>query len=96
MFVVPIVNAKNMEEMRFRIDAPMIKYNQSSSNSCCFSILASEFDSINQIKADNAISKFIEESFTNKVGFSNRIDFSNALLKNQKIGKKVNINHIIT
>ena len=35
MFVVTIDNAQNVEEMRFHIDDPMLKYCQSTSNSCC-------------------------------------------------------------
>ena len=60
MFVVPIRNAKNVEEMKFNIDAPMLKYCQNTSNSCCFSSLASVFDSINQIMAPNVISNSME------------------------------------
>ena len=82
MFVVPISNDKNVEEMKFHIYSPMIKYCQSTSNSCCFSSLASSFDSINQIKSSNDISKHIEESFTSQFGFRNRIDFENAVFKN--------------
>ena len=76
--------AKNVEEMKFHIDALMLKYFQITSNSSFQSSLASAFESINQIKADNAISKRIEESLTIQVGFWNHIDFANAVLKNQK------------
>ena len=47
IFVLPINNAKNVEEMRFHIDAAMLKYRQNTSNSCCFRILESAFESIN-------------------------------------------------
>ena len=40
MFVVTIVNAKNVEEMKFHINAPMLKYSQNSYNIYCFSSLA--------------------------------------------------------
>ena len=60
MFLVLIGNNKNVEEMKFHIDDPILKYCQSTSNSCCFSILASAFDTINQIKAASDISKRIE------------------------------------
>ena len=59
MFVVPISNAKNMEEMKFHIYSPMLKYQQNTSNTCCFSILASAFEITNQSKANNVISKCI-------------------------------------
>ena len=84
MFVFPIGNAKNVKEIRFHIDVPLLKYHQNTSNSCCFSSLASAFDSINQIKAVNYISKRIEESLTSQVSFRNCIVFLNAALKNQK------------
>ena len=77
MFLVTIGNAKNVEEISFNIDAPILKYRQNTSNSCCFVILASAFGSINQIKAETSISKGIEESLTSKVGFRNCVDFSN-------------------
>ena len=59
MFVVTIGNAKNVEEMKFHIDAPMIKYCQSTSTSFCFISLESSFDIINQTKAVNDIPKRI-------------------------------------
>ena len=59
MFVVPIRNSKNVEEMKFHIDIPMLKYYQNTPNSCCFSSLVSAFDSINNIKAYNDISNRI-------------------------------------
>ena len=59
MFVVPIGNAKNVEEMKFNTDAPMLKYCQNTPNSCCFSSLESAFESITKTKAENSISKHI-------------------------------------
>ena len=59
MFVVPIRNFKNVEEVEFQIDAPMLKYFQSTSNGCFFSSLTSAFDSNDQIKSANAISNRI-------------------------------------
>ena len=41
IFVLPINNAKNVEEMGFRIDVAMLKYLQITSYSCCFGNLAS-------------------------------------------------------
>ena len=85
MLVVSIVSAKNVEEMKFRIDAPILKYLQNTSNSCCFSSLASAFDSNDQIKSANAISNHIEESLTSQVSFRNCIDSVNAVLKTKKL-----------
>ena len=53
IFQVPIGNAKNVEEIKFHIDPPMLKYRQNSSKSCCFSSLVSAFEIINQTKAAN-------------------------------------------
>ena len=55
MFVVPIINVKNVEKMKFNTDAPILKYRQNTLNSCCFSSLASAFESINKIKSINAM-----------------------------------------
>ena len=46
--------------------------------------MESAFESINQTKSTNDISKCIEESLKSKFGFRNCIDFANAVLKNQK------------
>ena len=48
MFVVPIGNAKNVEEIKFNTDDPMLKYRHNTSNSSCFGILASSFESVNK------------------------------------------------
>ena len=61
MFEVPIGNEKCVEEMKFHSKAPIPKYHKNSLNSCCFSSLASEFDSINQTKAVNSIAMSIEK-----------------------------------
>ena len=84
MFVVTIVNTKNVEEMRFHIYDPMLKYCQNTPKSCCFSSLEQAFESINKIKLANDISKRIEKSLTSQVIFRNHIDLENAVLKNQK------------
>ena len=84
-FQVQIWNAKCVESFKFRNDAPILKYCQKSLNSCCFSILASDFDSINHKDAANAISLRIKESLKIEVG--NRIYFANDILKNKKINR---------
>ena len=60
-------------------------FRQKSLNSCCFSSLASAFDSIKHIKAANAISLRINESLTIEVG--NRIHFASEIMQNRKINK---------
>ena len=82
MFEVPIGNKKCVEEKKFHSKSPMLKYCQNSLNSCCFGSLASSFDSINQTKANIAISIRIEEPLKSQVG--NCIDFSNYISKNKK------------
>ena len=61
MFEVTIGNTKCVEEMKFHSKAPMLKYRQNLLNSCCFSILAPSFDSINKTKASNYTAMRIEE-----------------------------------
>ena len=39
-FGVPIGNATMNKKVRFRTEAPLIKYHQKRSNSCCLSSLA--------------------------------------------------------
>ena len=39
IFLVPIGNAKNVEDMKFNINAPILKYRKSTSNICSFSSL---------------------------------------------------------
>ena len=84
-FQVPIGNAKCVESFKFQNDAPILKYCQKTLNSCCFSSLASAFDSINHFNTTKAISMRIEESLKSEVG--NRIDFTNDILKNKNISK---------
>ena len=81
-FQVPIGNAKCVESLKFRIDAPILKYCQKSLNRCCFSILASSFASINHYNYSSAISMRIKESLRSEVG--NRVDFANDISKNNK------------
>ena len=71
-----------MESFKFQNDAPIFMYFHKSLNSCCLSSLESAFASINQNKADNAISLRIDESLEIEVG--NRIDFANDISKNKK------------
>ena len=61
----------------FHKDAPILSYCQKTLNSCCLSILASDFASIKQFKAENAISIRIKESLKIEVG--NHIDFANEI-----------------
>ena len=81
-FQVPIGNAKCVESIKFFSDAPILKYCHKSLNSCCFSSLASDFASIKQNKAANAISLRIDQSLESEV--ANRIVFANAILKSEK------------
>ena len=55
----------------------MLKYFQKQFNSCCLSSLASDFSSIKQTKADNAISTITEEYFKSQMG--NCIDLANSI-----------------
>ena len=59
-FQVATGNAKCVESFKFQNDAPILKYFQKSSNSCCFSSLGSVFAIINHNNAANAISMQID------------------------------------
>ena len=81
IFQVPIGNSKCVETFKFHNDVPILKYFQKSLSIFCFSILASAFVGIKQIKNTDAISLGIEEYLKSKLG--NRINFENAILKEE-------------
>ena len=60
-FGVPIGNARMNQKNRFCIEAPLIKYHQKRSNSCCLSSLASDFHCIGDIRDVTALVNQIEE-----------------------------------
>ena len=66
----------------FHTDSPILNFCQKTLNSCCFSSLASAFDSIKHFKAYNAISIRIKESLKFEVG--NRIHFANDIMLSNK------------
>ena len=51
IFGGPIGNAKITRKVQFRLAAPVMKYHQKISNSCCLSSLASAFHCINENRA---------------------------------------------
>ena len=59
LFVVPIGNEKITEEIEFHPRAPVQKYHQESSTSCCLSILASAFNFIGDNRAVTALMNHI-------------------------------------
>ena len=52
------------ENVRFRTEAPLIKYHQNPSNICCLSSLASAFHCICDKRDVTALVNIIEESLT--------------------------------
>ena len=50
---------KNVDEIKFHVNDPILKYRQNLSNSCCFNSLASAFKNINKAKAYNDTSRNI-------------------------------------
>ena len=58
--VVPIGNSKITEEIEFCPRAPVLKYHQGSSGSCCLSSLASAFHGIGENKAETSLVNHIE------------------------------------
>ena len=61
LFAVPIGNVKITDEIQFRPAAPVIKYHQKLSNSCCLSSLASSFHVIVDNRAVTALVNIIEK-----------------------------------
>ena len=83
-FLVPIGNAKITEEIDFHPRAPVLKYHQESSNSCCLSSLVSDFHSIGkkrlQLPSKTAFNNHLHLS---KISFTNIIEFANAMMKDK-------------
>ena len=80
-FQIPIVNTKVVKSFVFHKDAPILGHCQKTLNSCCFSVLVSDFASNKHFKAANYISIRIKESLKSEVG--NRIDFENEIMLNR-------------
>ena len=77
------LDIKKKRKIQFHPAAPVIKYHQKSSNSCCLSSLASAFYYIGDNRAVTALVNHIEESLklqTEK--FRNIIYFDNAIITN--------------
>ena len=66
IFGVPIGNAKMIINVQFCPAAPLIKYHQNKSNSCCLSSLSSAFHCIGDNRAVPSLVNRIEESLTLK------------------------------
>ena len=64
IFGVPIGNAKITRNVQFHLAAPVIKYHQKKSNSCCLSSLEPAFHYINYNRSVPALVNVIEESLT--------------------------------
>ena len=61
IFGVKIGNAKMTRRVQFHPEAPLIKYHQNSSNSCCLSSLASAFHCYSDNRSVSALVNCIEE-----------------------------------
>ena len=60
VFVVPIGDAKITRKLQFHPAAPVIKYHQKTSNSCCLSSLESDFHCISDNRAITDLVNSIE------------------------------------
>ena len=69
IFGVSIGNEKTTRKVQFHPAAPVIKYHQKSSNSCCLISLASAFHFIGNNRAIPALVDSIEESLTLQIIF---------------------------
>ena len=98
MFWLPIGNAKITRKVQFHLAAPVMKYHQKTSNSCCMSSLASAFHCINDNRAVLALVNSIEESLTIEKGnCKNRIRFVNDIMPNRrKIKGEQNLRYNLT
>ena len=63
-FEVPICHVKITRKVQFHLAAPVMKYHQKTSNSCCLSSLASDFHCMNDNRAVLYLVNIIEESLT--------------------------------
>ena len=83
LFAVQIGNAKLTDDIQFRPAAPVIKYHQQLSNSCCFSCLTSAFHRISDNRDVTDLVNCIKQSLTLKTDkFRNGIHFSNTIITN--------------
>ena len=80
-----LCGTKITENLVFQPEAPVLKYHQKTSNSCCLSILASLFHSIGDNRAVTDFVNRIGESLTLQTDkFRNRIHFSDYIMTNRK------------
>ena len=88
LFVITIGNTKVKEKIVFRIESPVIQYNQQSYNSFCLSNLAPDFHSIGDKMATTDLANHIEEQLTlQKNMFINIFDFNNDIMKKNCVTK---------
>ena len=64
IFGVSIDSTKITRKVQFDTAAPLIKYHQNTSNSCCLIVLASTFHCINDNRDVTTLVNSIEESLT--------------------------------
>ena len=98
IFGGPIGNAKITRKVQSHLAAPVIKYHQKTSNSCCLSSLASAFHCINENRDVLAIVNSIEESLTTQAENGKNIDIKkNTVMKNiKKIKGEHNLGYNLT
>ena len=98
IFGVPIGNAKITRKLQFHPAAPVMKYHQKTSNSCCLVSLFSAFHCINYNRALPSHVNSIEESLTlGKNNCKNRIHFANDIMSNRrKIKGEQNLRYNLT
>ena len=84
--------------VQFHSAAPLIKYHQKTSTSCCLSSLTSAFHFIGDNGAVPALVNSIEESLTLQTdNCKNIIHFTNAIMKNRrKINVEQNLGYNMT
>ena len=61
IFGIPIGNAKTTRKVQFQLAVPLIKYHRKTSNSCCLSSLAPDFQYIGDNRAIPSLVNSTEE-----------------------------------
>ena len=73
------------QKVRFRTEAPLIKYHQKRADSCCLRCLASAFHCIGDNRAVTNLVNRNEESLTLQTEiFKSGIHFANNIMKNRR------------
>ena len=77
-FYVPVRCAKFTSQAQLESDSPIMAHQQHNNNSCCFSIIASDFKPSNKFPAENKIAIRIYSSLTSTI--LDKFEFANPII----------------